>query len=285
MRINLIILLSLLISSIGLSQDESIMKQFEYRTHTFDTTSIPYRFFAPSQKGNEKYPLIIALHGAGERGNDNEAQIKYHKLATIWAEPANQAKHPCFVVAPQCPKNNRWVDTDWNQNTFDFKSTPISNELAAVNDLIEEIIQKYPIDKNRIYVTGLSMGGFGTWYMLIKYPKRFAAAIPMSGAGDPKMACEISHIPIWSFHGDVDKAVPVEGSRLMIKALGKCGDKALLIPNPNSSDVLGSKELTNKIMNSNLIYTEYKGKGHVIWKESYENPLVREWLFSKSIKR
>lgn len=284
MRINLIILLSLLISSIGLSQDESIMKQFKYRIHTFDTTSIPYRFFAPLQKGNEKYPLIIALHGAGERGNDNKAQIKYHKLATIWAEAANQASHPCFVVAPQCPKNNRWVDTDWDQNTFDFKPTSISNELAAVNDLIEEIIQKYPIDKNRIYVTGLSMGGFGTWYMLMKYPKRFAAAIPMSGAGDPKMACEISHIPIWDFHGDIDKAVPVEGSRLMIKALGKCGNKALLVPDPNSNDVLGNKDLAKKIMNSNLIYTEYKGKGHVIWKESYENPLVREWLFSKRLK-
>ena len=281
MRLNLIVLFFLLISSVIFSQDEVVMKKFEYRTHTFDTTSIPYRFFASVQDGNKKYPLIVALHGAGERGNDNEAQIKYHKLATVWAEPGNQAKHPCYVIAPQCPKNNRWVDADWDQNTFDFKSTPISNELATVNDLIEETIEKYPIDKDRIYVTGLSMGGFGTWYMLMKYPKMFAAAIPMSGAGDPQMACEISHIPIWDFHGDVDTAVPVAGSRLMIKALGKCGDKALLVPNPNSKEVLENKELTKKIMNSNLIYTEYKGKGHVIWKESYDNPLVREWLFSK----
>lgn len=284
MRMNFIILLSFFISSIVLSQDEAIMKKFEYRTHTFDTTSIPYRFFAPSQEENKLYPLVVALHGAGERGNDNEAQIKYHKLATVWAEPANQVEHPCFVIAPQCPKDNRWVDTDWNQNTFDFKTTPISNELATVNNLIEEIIKKYPIDKNRIYVTGLSMGGFGTWYMLMKYPKRFAAAIPMSGAGDPKMACEISHVPIWNFHGDIDGAVPVEGSRLMIKALDKCGDKALLIPNPNSNEILENKELKKKIMDSNLIYTEYKGKGHVIWKESYDNLLVREWLFSKRLK-
>ncbi len=283
MRINLIILFSFLISSVIFSQDESVMDKFEYRTHTFKTTSIPYRFFAPSQKKNQLYPLIIALHGAGERGSDNEAQIKYHKLATVWAEPVNQIKHPCFVIAPQCPKNNRWVDADWDQDAFDFRSTPISNELETVNNLIETIIKKYPVDKNRIYVTGLSMGGFGTWYMLMKYQSRFAAAIPMSGAGDPKMACEISHIPIWNFHGDMDKAVPVEGSRLMIKALGKCRDKALFIPNLNSKEVLGNKELTNKIMSSNLIYTEYKGKGHVIWKESYDNPLVREWLFSKRL--
>ncbi len=285
MRRIFIVILFLMINSIGFSQDELIMKQFKYETHTFDTTSIPYRFFVPSQKENELYPLIIALHGAGERGNDNEAPIKYHKLATVWAESINQAEHPCFVIAPQCPKNNRWVDADWSQNTFDFKSTPISNELAAVNDLIEKTIKKYPIDINRIYITGLSMGGFGTWYMLMKYPKRFAAAIPMSGAGDPQMACEISHIPIWNFHGDVDTAVPVKGSRLMIEVLGKCDDKVLLIPDPNSNEVFENKELANKIMKSDLIYTEYKDKGHVIWKESYDNPLVREWLFSKRLKK
>ena len=285
MRTILIILLFLLINSIGFSQDELIMKQFKFKTHTFDTTSISYRFFTPSPKEEELYPLIIALHGAGERGNDNEAQIKYHKLATVWADSINQANHPCFVIAPQCPKNNRWVDADWNLNTFDFESTQISNELAAVNDLIEKTIKKYPIDKRRIYITGLSMGGFGTWYMLMKYPKLFAAAIPMSGAGDPQLACDISNIPIWNFHGDIDKAVPVEGSRLMIEALNKCGSKALMIPNPNSNKVLENKELTKKIMNSDLIYTEYKNKGHVIWKESYENSLVREWLFSKRLKK
>jgi predicted peptidase len=284
MRPLFIVLLILQISSISFSQVESLMKRFQYQTHTFNTNSIPYRLFIPSHKGNELYPLIIALHGSGERGNDNETQIKYHQLATVWVDSNNQSAHPCFVIAPQCPKNNRWVDTDWKLNTFDYKSTPISNELETVNNIIEETINKFPIDKNRIYITGLSMGGFGTWYMLMKYPNRFAAAIPMSGAGDSNMVCRISHIPIWNFHGDVDKAVPVEGSRLMIDALGKCGVKTLVIPDPNSNNILENPALKKEIVNSNLIYTEYKDKGHVIWKESYENPAVREWLFSKSLK-
>lgn len=285
MRIMFILSLILLISSFSFSHDSLIMKQFKYETHTLDTTSIPYRLFIPSQKENELYPLIIALHGAGERGNDNEAPIKYHKLATVWAELINQAEYPCFVIAPQCPKSNKWVDADWSQNTFDFKSTLISNELDAVNDLIEKTIKKYPVDRSRIYITGLSMGGFGTWYMLMKYPKQFAAAIPMSGGGDPQMACEISHIPIWNFHGDVDTAVPVEGSRLMVEAISKCGNKALMVPTPNSNKSLENELLIKNIMSSNLIYTEYKDKGHVIWKESYENHLVREWLFSKRLER
>lgn len=285
MRTILVVFIFLLINSIGFSQDELIMKQFEYKTHTFNTTHISYRFYLPSQKENELYPLIITLHGAGERGNDNEAQIKHHQLATVWVDSINQANHPCFVIAPQCPQNNKWVDADWNLNTFDFKGTPISNELAAVNDLIEIAINKYPIDKKRIYISGLSMGGFGTWYMLMKYPNLFAAAIPMSGAGDPKMACEIGHIPIWNFHGDIDKAVPVEGSRLMLEAISKCAGEVLMITNPNSNKVLENEELTQKIMSSNVIYTEHKDRGHVIWKESYENSLVREWLFSKRLER
>lgn len=281
----ILIALLLLINSVGFSQEGLIMKQFEYKTHKVDTTSIPYRFFIPSQKENELYPLIIVLHGAGERGSDNEVQIKYHQLATVWTDSINQANHPCFIIAPQCPKDNKWVDVSWKLPIFDFKSTPISNELTVVYDLIERTIKKYPIDKKRVYITGLSMGGFGTWYMLMQYPKLFAAAIPMSGAGDPKMACEIGHIPIWNFHGDIDKAVPVEGSRLMIEAIGRCRSKAIMIPVPNSNEKLENELLRQKIMGSNLIYTEYKGRGHVIWKESYENPLVREWLFSKKLER
>lgn len=281
----MLILLLFLVNSVGFSQEGLIMKQFEYKIHKVDTTSIPYRFFTPSQNGNELYPLIISLHGAGERGSDNEVQIKYHRLATVWTDSINQANHPCFVIAPQCPKDNKWVDVNWKLPTFDFESTPISNELKSVNDLIERTIKEYPIDKKRIYITGLSMGGFGTWYILMKYPKLFAAAIPMSGAADPKMACEIKHIPIWNFHGDIDRAVPVEGSRLMIEAISKCGNKALMVPVPNSNEMLENEQLIQKIMSSDLIYSEYKDKGHVIWKESYENPLVREWLFSKKLER
>ena len=273
------------IASTNFSQNNSIMKKFDFKTHESNSTSIPYRFFCPEVEDGQVYPLILALHGSGERGSDNEAQIHANKLATVWVENKNQKEYPSFVIAPQCPKDNKWVDSNWDLDTFDFKSLTISNELAAVSDLLQIVIDKYPVDKRRIYITGLSMGGFGTWYMLLKHPKLFAAAIPICGAGDPNFACNIENIPIWNFHGNIDKSVSVEGSRLMMNALEKCKNDLLLIPDPNSKKILESEEMKNKIFTSNLIYTEYKGKGHSVWDETYENPLVREWLFSKRLRK
>ena len=266
------------------AQEIELMNKFENYSHTLDSTTIPYRMFIPQYQENEKLPLIIALHGSGERGSDNQKQIEFHRLSTVWVDSANQKEHPCFVIAPQCPMENRWVDTDWTQDKYDFAQTPISNELATVSNLIDSIVSKYPIDKNRIYITGLSMGGLGSWYLLMNNPNRFAAAIIMSGAADPQMACQIKNVPIWAFHGDIDAAVPVEGSRKMIKAISNCGNDVLLISDPNNKDFLDNEIMTNRIINSQHIYTEYKNKGHVIWKESYDNWLVREWLFSKKQK-
>ena len=265
------------------AQEKELMNKFEIRTHTFNATTIPYRLFVPKKEIEKKFPLIIALHGAGERGNDNQKQIKFHRIATVWADSTNQEKHPCFVVAPQCPKKNKWVDTDWKLSSFDFNKTPISNELATVIDLVDSLIENYPIDIHRIYVTGLSMGGFGSWYLLFHNPQKYAGAIIMSGAGDPQMACAIREIPIWNFHGDADKVVPVEGSRRMMKAISDCGKDVLLISNPNNKSFLNSDFEKKRILESEHIYTEYKGKGHAIWKESYSNWLVREWLFSKKL--
>jgi len=264
------------------SQETNLTDKFGFYSHTFDTTTIPYRLFIPNVDKGKTQPLIITLHGAGERGNNNKKHIELHGLATVWVDSANQKKHPCFVVAPQCPEENRWVDVDWRFDKYDFSKTPISNELATVSDLIDSLIAKYPIDKKRIYITGLSMGGFGSWYLLMKYPDRFAAAIIMSGAADPQMACKIKEIPVWDFHGDKDKAVPVEGSRNMIKAISDCGKDILLISNPNNKIFLEGDAEIKRILSSKHLYTEYAGKGHVIWKESYNNFLVREWLFSKT---
>ena len=266
------------------AQEIELMNKFEKSSHTLDSTTIPYRMFIPQHQENEELPLIIALHGSGERGSDNQKQIEFHRLATVWANSVNQKNHPCFVIAPQCPLENRWVDTDWTQDKYDFAQTPISNELATVRNLIDSIVSKYPIDKSRIYITGLSMGGFGSWYLLMNNPNRFAAAIIMSGAADPEMACQIKNIPIWVFHGDNDLTVPVQGSQKMIKAISNCGRDILLISDPNKKDFLDNDLMINRIINSPHIYTEYKDKGHVIWKESYDNWLVREWLFSKNQK-
>lgn len=283
---SLIIVLISILSIISVSaQEVELMNKFEFNSHSLDSTTIPYRFYKPDNISESKLPLIIALHGSGERGIDNKKQIEFHKLATVWVDSVNQSQHPCFVVAPQCPENNRWVDTDWKQFEYNFDSTQISNELATVINLIDSIISKYPIDTNRIYVTGLSMGGYGSWYLLMNNPNRFAAAIIMSGSADPQMACKIKDIPIWDFHGDQDLAVPVKGSRNMIKAISNCGEDVLLISDPNNDAFWNSKNKTKRILSSKHIYTEYKGKGHVIWKESYNNWFVREWLFSKTKER
>jgi len=267
------------------AQENELINRFGSFSHTMDSTTIPYRMFVPENIKNEKLPLVISLHGSGERGNDNQKQIELHRLATVWVETENQKEHPCFVIAPQCPLENRWVDTDWTQDKYDFQNTPISNELATVISLIDSIVANFPIDESRIYVTGLSMGGFASWYLLMNNPNRFAAAIIMSGSADPQMACEIKEIPIWNFHGDVDLSVPVGGSRNMINAISNCGKDVLLISDPNNSDFLNNDSIVKRIMDSKHIYTEYKDKAHVIWQESYDNWLVREWLFSKRMEK
>lgn len=280
----ILIVIFFLSSNILFSQQIELMNKFSFEQHTVDTTVIPYRFFKPLTIDNELYPLVIALHGSGERGVDNQKQIAFHNLATIWVDSINQEEHPCFVIAPQCPENNRWVDTDWKQDEFNFDSTQISNELATVINLIDSLVSKYPIDNRRIYLTGLSMGGYGSWYLLINNPQRFAAAIIMNGSADPQMACAIKDVPIWNFHGDQDLAVPVEGSRNMINAISNCGEDVLLISDPNNNAFWNSEDKIKRILSSKHIYTEYKDKGHVIWAESYDNWYVREWMFTKKIK-
>ena len=102
-------------------QEKEIINEFKYRTHSYDTTTIPYRLFIPKINNNKKVPLVIALHGSGERGDDNQKQIEYHRLATAWADPINQKENPCFVAAPQCPASNRWVDVDWKNDSYNFE--------------------------------------------------------------------------------------------------------------------------------------------------------------------
>ncbi len=258
--------------------------KFEKRRHTYGGTSLPYRLCPPDEYDPlQKYPLVLALHGAGERGNDNEIHIAVHRMATAWADSANQANYPCFVVAPQCPVNNRWVDSDWSSGTYRVSETPESNEMQTVNDLLDSLVREFSVDTDRLYITGLSMGGYGTWDMISRYPNRFAAAIPMSGGGDTTQARTIRHIPIWAFHGEKDNVVPPSGSRDMIRAVENTGIPALYT-HCKYGDCTGLPPdyIDEKIdQNVHLLYTEYEGKGHVMWAESYDNPRLIRWVFSK----
>ena len=229
---------------------------------------------------------MLALHGAGERGTDNEIHIKLHRLAFVWSDSANQAKHPCFVVAPQCPLNEQWVDVPWANGSYSLDQVPISDELTVVMDLLDEILAAYPIDPNRLYVTGLSMGGFGVWDLLMRYPNKFAAAAPMSGAGDPAQADNIKGIPTWIFHGEIDSTVPVEGSRDMVNAFEALGE-TVVYTHCHSGDCTGmaDQDIQDAIdQGAHLLYTEWENQSHVIWAESFGYPFFIPWIFSWSLQ-
>jgi len=219
-----------------------------------------YRLLFPAgyDKGDsKKYPLVLMLHGAGERGDDNVAQLKHGAIE--FARSDRQAEYPCFVLVPQVPKEQKWVDTDWShaqgKGTFPDTHSPA---YAAALGAVKSWLDSGRVDPARVYVTGLSMGGYGTWYASAASKEIFAAAAPICGGGDPSWAKRYQGMPIWAFHGSDDKAVPVGRSREMIDALAKVGHKP------------------------EAIYTQYEGGGHDVWTETYRRDDFFRWLFSQS---
>jgi predicted peptidase len=223
-----------------------------------DGLVLPYRLFIPKNYNPQKsYPLVFALHGAGERGTDDTLQLTTHRLATLWALDSNQAKHPSFILAPQCPPFPAvWVNTPFGGGSYDQSKVPFAPPLRAALEILDSMLIKYSIDTNRIYVAGLSMGGYATWDILMRFPKRFAAAIPICGGADTSKAPSIKHLPIWAFHGDSDKTVPVASTRQMIAALKKAGGTPL--------------------------YTEYPKVDHGSWGPALREPQLADWLFAQA---
>ncbi|MCX7638378.1 MAG: prolyl oligopeptidase family serine peptidase [Cyclobacteriaceae bacterium] len=207
--------------------------------------TLPYRLLQPEKaKSGKKYPLIIFLHGAGERGRDNEANLKY--ITDLFLNPYNRKKFPAFVMVPQCPQQKWWAPQNWS----DKPASPADLVIRLADDLVKS----YPIDVSRIYLMGLSMGGNGTWYLLTRYPDRFAAGVPICGWGNRELIPAMKDIPVWAFHGDKDPVVPAEKSRELISALQNAGG------HPR--------------------YTEYKDTGHDSWTPALNEPELLKWLFS-----
>jgi predicted peptidase len=180
-----------------------------------------------------QYPLLLFLHGSGERGSDLDL-VKLHGPLKV----ADSLGLPFIILAPQCPDIPFW-------NVEDVKL------------LLDEIVDKYPVDKNRIYASGLSMGGFATWEMLVYYPDVFAAAIPVCGGGHPFRAHTFAHVPVWAFHGAKDDVVPVEYSKFMETALLEQGADVKL--------------------------TIYPDAGHDAWTKTYDNPEIYKWLLKHTL--
>jgi len=212
-----------------------------------------YRLLAPAApEAGAAYPLVVFLHGAGERGRDNEKQLKY--LPTWMAEPSLRERHPCYLLAPQCREDERWADVSWADKKSTPQGPPTTDLLAAVAAM-QTVISREAVDPARIYLTGLSMGGFGTWDLAARQPQRFAAILPICGGGDEATAPRLAKLPIWCFHGDADQVVAVDRSRSMIAAIKAAG---------------GSPK-----------YSELPGVGHDSWTPAYRDPAVLDWLFAQ----
>lgn len=254
----LVISLLFLSSSIIFAQNKNLFnKEIFVNAHN---DSLLYRLLKPvvniadCSNDSIKYPLVIFLHGAGERGNDNEKQLIHG--AKLFLVDSVLLKYKAFVAAPQCPEKFRWVETDWTLPSHKMPEISVPANLTI--QLIDELIEKYPIDTNRIYITGLSMGGFGTWDLISRFPDKFAAAVPICGGADTDYAPKIKNIPVWAFHGAKDKLVTVNRSRNIITAIKKAGG------NPK--------------------YTEFPTLGHFSWNAAYANKELLPWLFSQSKK-
>ncbi|MBF0433320.1 MAG: prolyl oligopeptidase family serine peptidase [Fibrobacteria bacterium] len=262
-------------------------KDFLSATHTFNTTTLGFRLFVPpGYSPDSLYPLVLTLHGAGRRGNDNENQIAGSSVTLSWVRNDVPTKHPCFVVTPQCPNDNKWVDTDWEKGNYDLSKVPLSNEMLTVMDLVDSLIKIFPIDTNRLYVAGNSMGGYGTWNVILNYPGKFAAAVPVCGAGDKSLAGLLSDMPIWAFHGNADPTVPVSGSRDMMSAIQNMGANVLFSNCNLQQNCTGmpAQEFADSLKKSPMyIYTELDGVDHNSWDPAFlETPGLYDWVFSKT---
>lgn len=250
MRLYLFVFLfsSLLVQYRATAQQERFSKsQYISRGDTLN-----YRMLFPDADTLRKYPLVIFLHGSGERGNDNEAQLKWG--VQNFATDKNMVEHPAIVIAPQCPVGQSWSNTKRTPNStaMELQPTP-SKPMQLLIELIKQTVAKMPVDSNRIYITGLSMGGFGTFDAIERYPNLFAAAVPVCGGGDVSKASLIAHIPMWLFHGSEDPAVNTANSVEMNGALMKAGAHPGL--------------------------TIYPETGHFSWLAAYSDEHMMEWLF------
>jgi len=202
-----------------------------------------YLVYTPQEYGlvpNQQWPLMIFLHGAGERGDDIE-RVKMHGPPKI---AATQPNFPFVVVSPQCAAADWWTDDLY---------------IKKLNKLLDLIIANYKVDTDRVYLTGLSMGGYGTWKWSAKNPERFAAILPICGGGDPETVKSIKDMPAWVFHGAKDDVVPLAKSEEMVEALKQWGNTAK--------------------------FTVYPDAEHDSWTETYNNPEVYQWLLQHKKRR
>jgi predicted peptidase len=218
-----------------------------------DGLVLPYRVWQAPVTGDERLPLVIFLHGAGGRGNDNRTQLR-DGLVQLLA--AIQQRHPCVLIAPQCPADVKWTGINWQQRPLAERTPKPTRPAAAVLELIAELITMRPIDRTRIYLTGVSMGGSGTWDLATRAPGLFAAIMPVCGGCDVRNAALWANQSLWAFPGARDTVVTPDLARSLIAELRANGQQ--------------------------LKYTEYPDAGHDIGSKVYGEAESLRWLFSQA---
>jgi predicted peptidase len=251
-----LIFLSLLATGVR-SQDLS-----EYQKRIFIDSpgdTLPYRILFPENYDRQKqYPLVVFLHGAGERGNDNEKQLTHG--ASLFLKPENRKNFPAIIIFPQCATDDYWSSVQIDRSSmplalnFDY-SKPPTEPLTSVIGLVQKISKQESVRKSNVYIVGLSMGGMGTFEAVYRYPKLFAAAIPICGGGDStRYDSRVRKVPFWVFHGDKDGVVEVNHSRRMVNRL--------------------------ETLKARVKYTEYTEVNHNSWDFAFAEQALLPWLFS-----
>lgn len=250
------------------NSEKSIVEQFDsdFTKHIFTDirgSKLNYRFYLPQNYDpTKKYPVVLAMHGAGFWGDDNSNQLNacFNLGVSLWH---NREKYEAIIIVPQSANKVSWVTGDGNypwyndaeDDNYNIESFETSQYLSAVSELLYDVCKNYSVDEKRQYVGGFSMGGYATWYLLMTYPERFAAALPTCAGSDPQYAKYIKDIPIWTFHSTDDETVAVESTQKMVEALKNLG--------------------------GNIKYTEFTDKGHNVWDYAFQSAEVLDWMFAQ----
>jgi predicted peptidase len=221
--------------------------------------SLPYRILLPANYNvAKKYPIILFLHGSGERGSDNEKQLTHG--AKLFLNEEVRKDYPAIVVFPQCPEKSTWSNVkikteSGGKRTFDFqKGGEPTKAMALLESLAQSLLYEYPVDKDRVYIGGLSMGGMGTFELVRRHPKLFAAAFPICGGANTATAKKLKKPSWWVFHGAKDDVVPPQLSEVMVAALKK--------------------------KRADVKFTLYPEANHNSWDAAFAEKDLLPWLFS-----
>ena len=238
------------------------LSKYESSVYVSDTDTLPYRILFPEHfDPAKKYPLVFFLHGAGERGSNNSAQLTHG--AKLFLDEEVRRRYPAIVVFPQCPSESYWANVQFKTDSlgrrsgFEFqKGGKPTVAMSALLGLTDRMLEKPFVDRDRVYLGGLSMGAMGTFELLRRKPKVFAAAFAICGGDNTKNVKKYKRVPLWVFHGDADPIVPVSLSENVVEALR---DKK-----------------------ADVKFTVYPGVGHNSWDNAFAEKQLLPWLFRNS---